>query len=157
MLSLELADGFIRMISFAEEALTDVLSGKQKHRCHEDPYIVPNDCRQQPRFAFVTDNVQLTRESNEGSMLEVKMPRLDESMRAGKLIEWLRKEGDRVKEGEPIAVVEGEKTTFEIEAPASGQLHKTLHPAGSEVPADEPIALIATDADAEHESARGHD
>lgn len=108
-------------------------------------------------FADATDNVQLTRESNEGSMLEVTMPRLDESMRAGKLIEWLRKEGDRVEEGEPIAVVEGEKTTFEIEAPASGLLHKTLHPAGSEVPADEPIALIATDADAEHESARGHD
>jgi len=79
-------------------------------------------------------------------MLEVNMPRLDESMRTGKLIEWLRKEGDRVEEGEPIAVVEGEKTTFEIEAPASGVLHKTLHASGSDVPVDEPIALIAADA-----------
>jgi len=84
------------------------------------------------------------------------MPRLDESMRTGKLIEWLRKEGDHVKEGEPIAVVEGEKTTFEIEAPASGLLHKTLHSAGSEVPVDEVIALIEVDTNVQHESARGH-
>lgn len=76
-------------------------------------------------------------------MLEVTMPRLDESMRTGKLIEWLRNEGDRIEEGQPIALVEGEKTTFEIEAPASGILHKILHSPGSEVPVDEPIALIA--------------
>jgi len=88
-------------------------------------------------------------------MLEVTMPRLDESMRTGKLIEWLKKEGDRVKEGEPIALVEGEKTTFEIEAPASGLLHKTLHPSGSEVPVDEPIALIAADPGTQDIPARG--
>jgi pyruvate/2-oxoglutarate dehydrogenase complex dihydrolipoamide acyltransferase (E2) component len=89
-------------------------------------------------------------------MLEVRMPRLNESVSTGKLIEWLRKDGDHVKEGEPIALVEGEKTTFEIEAPASGQLHKTLHPAGSEVPVDEAIALIETDAGDDQETARGH-
>lgn len=80
------------------------------------------------------------------------MPRLDESMRTGKLIEWLRKEGDRVEEGEPIAVVEGEKTTFEIEAPASGILSKALYAPGSDVPVDEPIALIAADANRQDKS-----
>jgi pyruvate dehydrogenase E2 component (dihydrolipoamide acetyltransferase) len=89
-------------------------------------------------------------------MLAVRMPRLDESMNTGKLIEWLRKEGDRVTEGEPIAVVEGEKTTFEIEAPRSGLLSKTLHPAGSEVPVDEPIALIEVGTADQDDSARGH-
>ncbi len=73
------------------------------------------------------------------------MPQLDESMQTGKLIEWLKNEGDRVKEGEPIALVEGEKTTFEIEAPASGILRKRLHTAGSDVPVDKPIALIDVD------------
>jgi len=73
------------------------------------------------------------------------MPQLDESMRTGKLIEWLKKEGERVREGEPIALVEGEKTTFEIEAPASGILHKTIHLAGADVPVDKPIALIDVD------------
>ena len=79
-------------------------------------------------------------------MIDLVMPRLDESMRTGKLIEWLRKEGERVKKGQPIALVEGEKTTFEIEAPASGILRKMLHSAGSEVPVDEPIAVIEADA-----------
>jgi len=79
-------------------------------------------------------------------MIDLVMPRLDESMRTGKLIEWLRKEGERVEKGQPIALVEGEKTTFEIEAPAPGILRRTLHPAGSEVPVDEPIAVIETDA-----------
>jgi pyruvate dehydrogenase E2 component (dihydrolipoamide acetyltransferase) len=78
-------------------------------------------------------------------MLPVILPRLDESMRTGKLIEWLRKEGDRVEKGQPIAVVEGEKTTFEIEAPVSGILRKTLHTAGTDVPVDEPIAMIEAD------------
>ena len=72
------------------------------------------------------------------------MPRLDESMRTGKLIEWLRKEGDRIEEGQPIALVEGEKTTFEIEAPESGVLQRALHAAGSQVPVGEVIAVIAT-------------
>ena len=89
-------------------------------------------------------------------MLEVTMPRLDESMDTGKLIEWLRKEGDHVSEGDPIAVVEGEKTTFEIEAPAAGRIHKTLHPAGSEVPVDEPIALIEVSTNDQHRPAGGH-
>jgi len=84
------------------------------------------------------------------------MPRLDESVNTGKLIEWLRKEGDHVEEGEPIAVVEGEKTTFEIEAPASGVLHKTLRSAGSEVPVDEPIALIEIITSDQRESTVGH-
>jgi pyruvate dehydrogenase E2 component (dihydrolipoamide acetyltransferase) len=103
-----------------------------------------------------TDNIQLTRKLNDESMIEVTMPRLDESMRTGKLVEWLRKDGDHVKEGEPIAVVEGEKTTFEIEAPASGILHKTLHSAGSEVPVDEPIALIEIGEGDKSESKSGH-
>lgn len=91
--------------------------------------------------------MKLAAERSNEPMPNVIMLRLDESMRAGKLIEWLRKEGDRVEKGQPIAVVEGEKTTFEIEAPASGILRKTLHLSGSEVPVDEPIAIIDEEPD----------
>lgn len=78
-------------------------------------------------------------------MLEVIMPSLDESMRTGKLIEWLKKEGEQVEKGATIALVEGEKTTFEIESPESGILHKTLYSPGSDVPVGKTIALIAVD------------
>jgi pyruvate dehydrogenase E2 component (dihydrolipoamide acetyltransferase) len=76
-------------------------------------------------------------------MLEITMPRLDKSMQTAKLIEWLKKEGDRVEKGKPVAVVEEEKTTFEVESPDSGILHKTLYAPGSDVPVGKPIALIA--------------
>lgn len=82
-------------------------------------------------------------QSPDPPMLEVTMPRLDESMHTAKLIEWLKREGERVEKGEPIALVEGEKTTFEVESPESGILHKTLYAPGSDVPVGKPIALIA--------------
>ncbi len=70
------------------------------------------------------------------------MPRLDPAMQSGKIVEWLKKEGEFVRKGEPILVVEGEKTTFEIEAPDSGVLSKILAAVGSDVQVAEAIAII---------------
>ncbi len=70
------------------------------------------------------------------------MPRLDPGMQSGKIVEWLKKEGDSVRKGEPILVVEGEKTTFEIEAPESGVLSKFLVEVGSDVQVAAPVAII---------------
>ena len=75
-------------------------------------------------------------------MPEVLMPRLDPGMQTGKIVEWLRKEGDSVRKGEPILVVEGEKTTFEVEAPESGVLSKILVDVGTDVPVSQPVAVI---------------
>jgi pyruvate dehydrogenase E2 component (dihydrolipoamide acetyltransferase) len=63
-------------------------------------------------------------------------------MQSGKIVEWLKKEGELVRKGEPIVVVEGEKTTFEVEAPDSGPLTKILASVGIDVQVAEPIALI---------------
>ena len=70
------------------------------------------------------------------------MPRLDPGMQSGKIVEWLKKEGDLCRKGEPILVVEGEKTTFEIEAPESGPLTKILATVGTDVQVAQPIAII---------------
>ncbi len=70
------------------------------------------------------------------------MPRLDPGMQSGKIVEWLKKEGELVRKGEPILVVEGEKTTFEVEAPESGPLTKILASVGTDVQVAEPIAVI---------------
>jgi pyruvate dehydrogenase E2 component (dihydrolipoyllysine-residue acetyltransferase) len=75
-------------------------------------------------------------------MPEVVMPRLDPGMQTGKIVEWLKKEGEQVKKGEPILVVEGEKTTFEIEAPESGLLTKIIAKSGDDVPVTQAIAII---------------
>ena len=70
------------------------------------------------------------------------MPRLDPGMQSGKIVEWLKKEGETVRKGEPILVVEGEKTTFEVEAPESGPLTKIIADVGTEVQVAQPIAII---------------
>jgi len=60
----------------------------------------------------------------------------------GEIIEWLKNEGDLVERGEPLFVVETEKVTEEVEAPATGILLKILSPVGSLVPVGEVVAAI---------------
>lgn len=75
-------------------------------------------------------------------MPRVLMPRVDPAMQTGKIVEWLKKEGESVEKGEPIVVVEGEKTTFELTASVDGVLHRILQPAGAEVPVAEAVAEV---------------
>ena len=69
-------------------------------------------------------------------------PKLDEAMRSGKIVRWLKNEGDRVEKGEVILEIESEKTAFEIEAETSGILSKIIAKAGDEVPVGATIAFI---------------
>jgi len=75
-------------------------------------------------------------------MAEVLMPRLDPGMQSGKIVEWLKKEGETVEKGQPIVVIEGEKTTFEVEAPESGILTRIIATIGEDVQVSQPIAVI---------------
>ena len=58
--------------------------------------------------------------------IQVLMPKIGLTMTEGKVVEWKKKEGDRVEKGEALFVFETEKTTFEVEAPESGILSKIL-------------------------------
>jgi len=69
-------------------------------------------------------------------------PKLDEAMRSGRIVRWIKNEGDWVKKGEPILEIESEKTAFEIEAEASGILSKVMAKAGDEVTVGATIAFI---------------
>jgi dihydrolipoamide dehydrogenase len=65
-------------------------------------------------------------------------------METGKIIEWKKQEGEQVQEKEILLVVETEKITYDVEAPASGMLH-IISPVESEVPVAELIGVIAAD------------
>ena len=65
---------------------------------------------------------------------EIVIPMLGITVEKGKIIEWLKNEGDPVEKGESIFVVEADKVTTEVESPASGILAKILLPEGVEVP-----------------------
>ncbi|NWF54336.1 MAG: 2-oxo acid dehydrogenase subunit E2 [Syntrophaceae bacterium] len=58
--------------------------------------------------------------------IQVLMPKIGLTMTEGKVVEWKKKEGDRVEKGEVLFIFETEKTTFEVEAPESGTLSKIL-------------------------------
>ncbi|MBU2054980.1 MAG: 2-oxo acid dehydrogenase subunit E2 [Proteobacteria bacterium] len=73
---------------------------------------------------------------------EVVIPMLGVTVEKGKILEWLKKEGDPVEKGESIFVVEADKVTTEVEAPASGILARILLEAGREVPVLTVVGII---------------
>lgn len=77
--------------------------------------------------------------------IKVIMPKLGMTMTKGTIIEWKKKEGERVKKDEVIGVVVSEKITSDLIAPQDGILKKILHDEGDEVPIGEPIAIIETE------------
>src|SRR5512146_2927682 len=75
-------------------------------------------------------------------MTEVIMPKMGDAMEEGILLEWLKKEGESVKSGEPIATIQTDKATLEMEADGSGVLAGILIQSGQAVPVGGPMALL---------------
>ena len=78
---------------------------------------------------------------------KVLMPKLSEAMETGKVIQWLKKEGDPVKGGDVVAEIETDKANVEIEAFGSGILRKIVVGPGGQVPVGELIGVIADPSD----------
>ena len=75
-------------------------------------------------------------------MPEVIMPKMGDAMEEGTLLKWLKSEGDEVEEGDPIAEIETDKASMELEAEDSGTLHEIIAQEGQDVPVGEAIAVI---------------
>ena len=75
-------------------------------------------------------------------MPDVQMPRLSDSMETGKIIRWLKKEGEEVKKGEPLVEIESDKANIEVEAYASGKLTRIALKEGDSAPIGAVIATI---------------
>ncbi len=74
---------------------------------------------------------------------DVVMPALGMAQETGTLIQWFKKSGDTITKGEPLMEIETDKTTVEIEAPASGVLSNVTAQPGDVIPVGQTIALIA--------------
>lgn len=79
--------------------------------------------------------------------IDFVMPKLAMAMNEGTINEWLVSDGEHVEKGVPLAVVETEKVTYDIEAPQAGYVH-IIQAAGATVAVEEPIAKFA-DSEAE--------
>lgn len=70
------------------------------------------------------------------------MPRMGYDMEEGKIVQWLKQEGDDVKKGEVLAEIETGKVNIEVEAFDSGVLRRIVVEEGITVPVGETIAWI---------------
>src|SRR5947209_15096751 len=89
-------------------------------------------------------------------MPEVVMPRLSDSMQEGTIVRWLKRDGERVAQGEALAEVETDKATVTFDADADGTL-RILVAEGETVPIGKAIARIreAVDPEARDRAANG--
>ena len=74
--------------------------------------------------------------------VEIVMPKLGLTMTEGLIVEWRKKEGDPVKKGEILFVLETEKVTYEVEAPEDGTLGRILVNEQETVPVGAAVAIL---------------
>ena len=73
---------------------------------------------------------------------KVIMPKLSPTMEEGQISRWLKKEGDKVAMGEPLAEIDTDKATMEMQALANGVLRKIVVNEGQAAPLGQLIAII---------------
>lgn len=78
-------------------------------------------------------------------MTEVIMPKMGDGMEEGTLLDWIKKDGEKVRTGEVIGNIQTDKATLELESPGSGILTGFLIKGGETVPVGVPIAALLKD------------
>jgi pyruvate dehydrogenase E2 component (dihydrolipoamide acetyltransferase) len=73
----------------------------------------------------------------------VTMPKLGFDMAEGKLVRWVKAEGEAVVKGNVLAEIETDKATVEVESSFSGVVARHLVEEGATVPVGTPIAILA--------------
>lgn len=73
---------------------------------------------------------------------KIVMPKLSLTMKTGSVVQWFKKEGERVEKGEPVVEVLSEKVTYDVEAPAAGILRKVLAEEGVDMLVGATLAFI---------------
>jgi pyruvate/2-oxoglutarate dehydrogenase complex dihydrolipoamide acyltransferase (E2) component len=74
--------------------------------------------------------------------VEVVLPKLGFSMNEGSVTEWLVPDGGAVTEGQPLFSLESDKSTNEVDAPASGTLRIIVQPGGDPVEVGTVLGVI---------------
>jgi pyruvate/2-oxoglutarate dehydrogenase complex dihydrolipoamide acyltransferase (E2) component len=77
-------------------------------------------------------------------MIPITIPKLGLTMESAKLARWLHHSGDEVTEGAPVLVIETDKVTYDVPAPASGILH-LVAPEGKTCSVEETVGYVAQD------------
>src|SRR5690625_6501385 len=84
-----------------------------------------------------------------GSIVEVVMPKMGESITEGTIISWHKNPGDKVELDETLLEIGTDKVDTEVPSPAEGVLQQILVPEGETVDVGSVIATLTTDLSAE--------
>ena len=77
--------------------------------------------------------------------MEFRLPRLSADMEYATVAQWLKQEGDKVENEEPILEIDADKVTHELTAPISGTLAEILALEGDELKVGAVLAVIDED------------
>lgn len=77
------------------------------------------------------------------------MPKMDMDQEEVFIDQWLKKEGDFIEKGEPVIIVETDKITSEVEAPASGKLAGLIYKENEKAPVTKVVAYILLEGESE--------
>ena len=78
----------------------------------------------------------------------IQMPKLGHTMTEGTVIQWHKKPGEKIREGESILTVETDKAQVEVEAPTAGVFAKLIAAEGLVVPVGGPLGVITAEGEA---------
>src|SRR5215212_981937 len=79
------------------------------------------------------------------AIIEVKVPQLSESVSEATLLDWHKKEGERVSRDENLIDIETDKVVLELPSPADGVLVRIIRKAKESVGSGDVIAQIDTE------------
>ena len=63
------------------------------------------------------------------------------------MVRWLKKEGSKIKKGEPLVELETDKVNYELDSPLAGVLLKIVAAVDAEVPVGDPLGCIGEPGD----------
>lgn len=127
--------------------LYGIINNKQQHRqLNYEAFSKPSYLKARTAKQNKVKRLQRRSYSSYPSHEVVKLPNLSPTMEAGTIVAWEKQEGERIEEGEVLAIIETDKSTMEMETPDEGYLAKILLPTGSkDIPVNQPIAIIVSE------------
>lgn len=154
-------DSLLAIIGEKDEDISELIGGKSSDKKEEssdekseDDAKKPEDSEDDSKEEDTDEKSSDSKETKEPTKSEsngdklpegvevITMPRLSDTMTEGTVATWLKKEGDKVEEGDILAEIETDKATMEFESFYSGVLLKIGIGEGESAPVDEVLAII---------------
>ncbi|RAV30931.1 pyruvate dehydrogenase complex dihydrolipoamide acetyltransferase [Sinomicrobium soli] len=149
-------DTLLAIIGEEGEDISGLLNGEKSTSAETQDSASPQD--DQEDTAAQADNSEAAGGEIPEGVEIVTMPRLSDTMEEGTVASWIKKQGDKVEEGDILAEIETDKATMEFESFYSGTLLHIGIQEGESAPVDAVLAIIGpegTDVDAVLAAASG--